>query len=181
MDPQLSSFQSGAQQTIVHLKSEYAKLQTGRASAALIENVHIEAYGQKQPLKALAGISVQDARTIVVQPWDKGTMADIEKALQKADLGTSPVNDGTVIRINFPPMTEERRTQMASIVHELAEEARISIRQQRKDVHSNVKKDPDRSEDEHRDFEREVQKFVDKANEEIEGIAKRKEEEVMTV
>ena len=181
MDPQLSSFQSGTQQTIVHLKSEFAKLQTGRASAALVENVIVDAYGQKQPLKALAGISVQDARTIAVQPWDKKTLADIEKALQKADLGTSPVNDGVMIRIILPPMTEERRTQLAKVVHELAEEARISVRQQRQEVHTNMKKDSERTEDQHRDFERSLQEIVDKANKEIEELSEKKEKVVMTV
>jgi ribosome recycling factor len=177
----LPSFQSGLQKTIAHLKSEFSKLQTGRASASLVENVSVEAYGQRQLLKAIAGISVQDAKTIVVQPWDKSVTADIEKALQKADLGTNPVNEGSQIRIVLPPMTEERRKRMSGIVHELAEEARISIRQQRKEVHTNAKKDAERSEDEHRSFEEDVQNAVDQANAEIEEIAKKKEEEVMKV
>ena len=181
MDPLLQPLQSGISKTIDHLKSEFAKLQTGRASAALVENVQVEAYGQKQPIKAIAGISIQDARTITIQPWDKSVLADTEKALIKADLGTTPVNDGVLLRISLPPMTEERRGQLTKVVKELAEEARISIRQQRQEVHTNSKNDKDRSEDEHRDFEREVQKFIDKANEEIEEIAKRKEEELMTV
>jgi ribosome recycling factor len=172
---------SGIQKTTDHLKSEFARLQTGRASASLVENVLVDAYGQKQPLKAVAGISIADARTITVQPWDKSVLQDVEKALTKADLGTSPVNEGTLIRIVLPPMTEERRKQLVKVVHELAEEARIAIRQQRQEVHTNAKKDESRSEDEHRDFETSVQKEVDKANAEIEGLAKKKEEEVMKV
>ena len=177
----ISSLKSELQKTIAHLKAEYAKLQTGRASAALVEGVLVEAYGQTQPLKAVAGISIADARTITVQPLDKAVMGDIEKALTKADLGTSPVNDGVLIRIILPPMTEERRKQLSKVVHELAEEARISVRQHRKEFHSNAKKDEERSEDEHRSYETAVQKEVDAANTEIEELAKKKEEDVMTV
>lgn len=181
MDPALSDLQKGVEKTMSHLKTEFAKIQTGRASAALVENVLVDAYGQTQPLKALAGISIQDARTIAIQPWDKSTLGDIEKALQQADVGVSPVNDGVMIRIILPPMTEERRTQLSKVVHELAEEARISVRQQRQEVHTNVKKDADRTEDQHRDFERQVQEVVDKANKGIEELAEKKEKDVMTV
>ena len=181
MNSEIQAFESSLQKTTEHLKEEFARLQTGRASAALVENILVEAYGQKQPLKAVAGVGVQDAHTITVQPWDKSVLQDIEKAITKADIGASPVNDGSLIRITLPPMTEERRQQMVKVVKELAEEARISIRQQRKEVHTNSKKDPDRSEDEHRDFEGRVQEVVDKANKEIEELAEKKEEDVMKV
>lgn len=181
MDAQIQSLKSELQKTIAHLKEEYAKLQTGRASASLVENIQVEAYGQKQPIKAIAGISVQDAKTIVIQPWDKGTVGDVEKALVKADLGTMPVNEGTLIRIVLPPMTEERRRDMVKVVKDLAEETRVSVRRHRKEFHSNAKKDTDRTEDEHRDFEEDVQKEVDRANREIEEIAEKKEEDVMRV
>lgn len=181
MDSNLQNFQSHLRSTIEHLKAEFARLQTGRASAALVENVLVEAYGQTQPLKAVAGISIADAQTITVQPWDRAVMADVEKALIRADLGTSPVNDGVMIRINLPPMTEERRLQLVKVVKELAEEARIAIRQQRKEVHTNAKKDSGRSEDEHKTFEDAVQKDVDAANKEIGELAEKKEEDVMKV
>lgn len=181
MDPTLTQLQSSLTQTLDHLKSEFARLQTGRASAALVENASVLAYGQTQPLKALAGISIQDARTIVVQPWDKGTLGDIEKALQKVDLGTNPVNDGVVLRIVLPPLTEERRKTLVKVVHELAEEARISVRQLRQEVHTNVKKDKTKSEDEHFRMEKQVQEAVEKANGEIESLAKKKEQDVMTI
>ena len=116
MDPLLSPLHSGIAKTIEHLKAEFARLQTGRASSALVENVQVEAYGQKQAIKAVAGISIQDARTIAVQPWDKAVLGDIEKALIKADLGTTPVNDGVLLRISLPPMTEERRQQLTKVV-----------------------------------------------------------------
>ena len=181
MDSSIQSLKSELQKTISHLKEEFAKLQTGRASASLVENVQVEAYGQKQPLKAVAGISVQDAKTIVIQPWDKGTIGNVEKALVKADLGTMPVNEGTLIRIVLPPMTEERRLDLVKMVKNLAEEARVSVRRHRQEVHSNAKKDSERTEDEHRDFEEAVQKEVDHANKEIEEIAGKKEEDVMKV
>ncbi len=181
MDPQLSALQAGLQKTIDHLKSECAKLQTGRASPALVENVSVEAYGQMQPLKAVAGVAIQDAKTIVVQPWDKSIIGSVEKALIKADLGTMPTNEGSQIRIVLPPMTEERRKNLVKIVKELAEEAKIAARQHRQEFHTNLKKVTGRSEDEHRTFEEAVQKAVDGANREIEELAKKKEEEVMKI
>ena len=181
MNFDLSDIKSDLQKTIDHLKSEYAKLQTGRASAAAVEEILVEAYGQRQPLKALASISVPEGRTLLVAPWDKSTISHVEKALQVADIGANPVNEGEQIRLVFPPMTEERRKELVKHVKTLEEEARISIRQQRHDHHSNSKKDPDRSEDEHRDFEAVLQKEVDKMNVAIDELAKKKEEDVMTV
>jgi len=181
MDQQFSTFQGHLTKTIEHLKSEFSKLQTGRASAALIEGVLVEAYGQIQPMKAVSGISVQDAKTMLVQPWDTSILADVEKALIKANLGCMPTNEGSQMRIVLPPMTEERRKQLVKVVKELAEEAKISVRQQRQEVHTNAKRDTSRSEDEHRTFEDNVQKEVDKANSEIEDLAKKKEEDVMKI
>jgi len=183
MDQHLTTLQNNLKKTVEHLKSEFAKLQTGRASAALIENVRVEAYGQIQPLKAICGINIQDAKTIVVQPWDKSILADVEKALIKADLGSMPTNEGAQIRIVLPPMTEERRKHLVKVVKELAEEAKISVRQQRQEVHVNAKKvaGTGQSEDEHRTFEGNIQKEVDKTNEEIEDLAKKKEEDVMKI
>ncbi|HLC75951.1 MAG TPA: ribosome recycling factor [Candidatus Peribacterales bacterium] len=181
MDQQLAAFEVNLKKTIEHLKSEFGKLQTGRASAALVEGILVEAYGQMQPLKAVSGISVQDAKTLLVQPWDKSILADVEKALIKANLGCMPTNEGAQIRLVFPPMTEERRKQLVKIVKELAEEAKISVRQQRQEIHTSAKKDTTRSEDEHRTFEGYVQKAVDQTNEEIEELAKKKEEDVMKI
>lgn len=181
MDPVTAQLQLHLKSTIEHLKTEYARLQTGRASAAVVEHVQVDAYGQMQPLKAIAGISIQDARTIVVQPWDRGIIGNIEKALQQGNLGTNPVNDGTVLRIILPPMTEERRKSLVKTVHALAEEAKISVRQQRQQVHTNVKKDKSRSEDEHFRLEKQAQELVDRTNAEIGELAKRKEQEMMTV
>jgi len=180
MDIRIKKLQEEAAKVVEFLHAGFAKLQTGRASAALVEGVEVEAYGQKQPLKAVAGISIQDARTIVVQPWDKSVMQNVEIALTKADLGVSPVNDGTVVRINLPPMTEERREQLKKVVHQLAEDARISLRQQRQQVHDDIK-DNEKEEDRRYTLLEELEKVVKEANDKIEESRKAKEEEVMTV
>ena len=181
MDATLATLQSSIRHTLDHLKAEFARLQTGRASAAVIENMSVVAYGQSQPLKSIAGITVQDARTMVVQPWDRGILGDVEKALQQAELGTHPVNDGTIIRIVLPPMTEERRKQLVKVVLKLAEEARISVRQLRQEFHTNAKKDKSRCEDEHFRIEKQIQEAADQANTDITDLAKCKEQEIITI
>jgi len=169
----LQEFADESVKIIEFLHREFAKLQTGRANAALLENIEVDAYDQKQHLKTLAGISVDDVRTLVIQPWDKSTAPNIEKALQEADLGASPNNDGNVIRISLPPMTEERREQLKKLVHQLAEEARISVRQQRQTIHDRIK-DQEKDEDIRYTLLEQLQKEVDKANEEIETTMKKK-------
>lgn len=179
MDSRINAFNSEIEKVLHFLHGEFAKLQTGRAHAALVENVEVDAYGQNQPLKSVAGISVQDARTIVVQPWDKGVMQAVETALTKADLGVSPVNDGSVIRINLPPMTEERRKEMTKLVAKLAEEARVSLRQQRDKLREDIKEEKD--EDVRYTLLEELDKAAHDGNEKIEESRKQKEEEVLTV
>lgn len=179
-DPLLASFHQEKEKILAHLLGEYGKLQTGRASAALVEHVSVEAYGQRQPLKSIAGIAIQDARTIIIQPWDKSILSAVEGALQKADIGTSPVNDGVVIRVTLPPMTEERRTQLKKVVHTLAEEARISVRQKRQDVQDAIKENK-KDEDERYSLIDFLQKAVEDANKHIEEAMKKKETEIMTV
>ncbi|OGJ58436.1 ribosome recycling factor [Candidatus Peribacteria bacterium RIFCSPHIGHO2_01_FULL_51_9] len=179
-DPHIVSFHQETDKILTHLLSEYGKLQTGRANAALVEHVDIEAYGQRQPLKTIAGISIQDARTIVIQPWDKSILSSVETALQKADIGISPMNDGVVIRVTLPSMTEERRTQLKKVVHTLAEEARISVRQKRQDTHDVIKENT-KDEDEKYSLLEILQKAVEDANKKIEDTMKKKEVEIMTV
>ena len=178
-DPRVAQFRASAESVIQFLLNEYSKLQTGRANAALIENVDVEAYGQRQPLKSLAGISVTDARSIAVQPWDRSVLANVEKALQAANVGANPVNDGVLIRLNFQPMTEERRLQLAKVVHQLAEEARISIRKHRQEAHDAIK--PEKDEDVRETLLEQLQKDVDEFNGKIAETAKKKEQEIMTV
>ena len=178
-DPRISLFQTEVDKALTHLHGEFSKLQTGRANAALVEHIEVDAYGQRQQLRAVAGISVSDARTIVVQPWDRSVLQSVEKALAQADLGGSPVNDGLVIRINLPPMTEERRTHLKKVVATLAEDARISIRKSRQVAHDGIK--PEKDEDVKETLMEDLKKAVDGANAKIAESAKKKEEEVMKV
>ena len=179
VDPRIQSFSQEAKNILNHLQGEFGKLQTGRANASLVEHINIEAYSSRQPLKTLAGILVQDARTLVIQPWDPGILADIERALQMSPLGVSPLNDGAVLRINLPPLTEERREQLKKVVHALAEDARIAIRQSRQKAHDAIK--VEKEEDVKRTLEKELQRELDKVNGFIDEARKRKEEEVMKV
>lgn len=178
-DIRISTFTSDVEKILQYLQVEFSKLQTGRANASLVEHIDVESYGQRMPIKAVAGISVQDAKTIVIQPWDRSVMQAIEKAIQQSDIGINPMNDGVVIRLSLPPMTEERRGQLVKLVQKLAEEARISVRQARQKAHDAVKEDP--NETLRASLQNELQKEVDKANERIDDARKQKEEEVMKV
>lgn len=178
-DIRLTGFQTGCDATLKHLQNEFSKLQTGRANAALVEHVEVEAYGQRQPLKNVAGISVSDAKTIVIQPWDKSIFGNIERGIQQSNIGVNPVNDGNVIRISLPPMTEERRMQLKKVVSTLAEEARISVRKHRQEAQDGIKTEKD--EDVKETLLEELQKATDSANEAIASLAKNKEEELMKV
>ncbi len=179
MHASLDLFHLGAKKAVDHLHTEFSKLQTGRANASAIEHISVEAYGQLMEMKAVASISVQDARSIVIQPWDKSVLASVEKAIQIANIGVNPVNDGVVIRLNFPPMTEERRKQMTKIVGQLAEQAKIKIRQERQT--SNDASKSIAEEDEKERVHKELQKLVDEANMKIDEMAKQKDKEIMTI
>lgn len=178
-DSRISSFSSDVEKILHYLQVEYSKLQTGRANASLVEHIDVDAYGQRQPMKGVAGISITDGRTIVVQPWDRSILQAVEKAIQIADIGVNPVNDGSVIRLVLPPMTEERRAQLVKLVQKLAEEARISVRQSRQKAHDAIKVDP--NETLRNGLQNELQKEVDKANDKIDEYRKKKEDEVMTI
>lgn len=178
-DPRLAAFQTAAEHISQHLRGEFSKLQTGRANAALVEHIEVDAYGQRQQLRAVAGITVSDARTIVVQPWDRSVMQNVEKALQLANLGASPVNDGTVIRLNLPSMTTERREQLKKVVRQLSEDARIAVRKARQETHDAIK--PEKDEDVRETLMEQLQKAVDAANAAIEDIATKKEEELTKI
>lgn len=179
MHVSLELFTANSKKTLDHLHAEFSKLQTGRANASLIEHVTVEAYGQRMELKAVASISVQDARSITIQPWDKSVLGDVEKALQAANIGVNPVNDGIAIRLNFPAMTEERRKQITKVVSQLSEQAKIRIRQDRQVANDHAKEIAE--EDEKERVQKELQHLVDQANAKIDEAARQKEKEVMTV
>lgn len=178
-DQRIQGFLTDADNIVRYLLGEFSKLQTGRANAALVEHIDVQAYGQKMQMKAVASISVPDARSIVIQPWDKSVLGDIEKAIQVSNMGVNPVNDGSLIRINLPQMTEERRKEMQKIVQKLAEEARISLRQARQKTLDLLKQDKD--EDVRTTLEGELQKQVDAMNGKVDELRKKKEDEVMKV
>lgn len=184
IDDEMRQLQTDLDKNVGHLKDEYSRLQIGRASAALVESLQVDAYGVKQPIKALATIVVPDAKTIQIQPWDKSQLGSIEKAIQQSDINISPVNDGINVRLNIPPLTEERRRDLTKVVHRLAEDSRIAVRNLRQKVHDKVKtmeKSGDITEDDARSADKRIQEKVDKVNQQIEEMAKNKENDVMTV
>lgn len=172
------------QTALDHLRQEYAKIQTGRANAALVENIMVDSYGSKMPLKSLANISIPEAKQIVIQPWDRSQISSIEKAIIEANIGLAPQNDGILIRLNLPPLTEERRKELVKTVHKYAEDARIAVRNARHETlnhYKEMQKSGDISEDDLKGKEKNIQEKVDEFNKKIEETAKKKEGDVMTV
>jgi ribosome recycling factor len=166
------------------LKEEMKRMRTGRAHPGLLEPVMVEYYGTRVPVKQTANITVEDARTLVVQPWEKNMVSAVEKAIQNAGLGLNPVTAGTVIRVPLPPMTEERRKELVKVVRHSAESGRVAIRGVRRDALSDVKdllKEKLITEDEERKAEVETQKITDRFIAQIDALLKDKEAEIMEV
>lgn len=178
-DARIATFKADVEKALHFLQQEFGSLQTGRANVSLVEHIDVDAYGQRMQMKAVAGLSVQDSKTVVIQPWDRGMLQAIEKAIQQSDIGINPMNDGTVIRLTLPSMTEERRMQLKKIVHKLAEESRISIRQMRQKALDAIKQED--SETLKNSLTNELQREVDAVNEKIDALREKKEEEVMKV
>jgi ribosome recycling factor len=165
------------------LSREFASVRTGRASTALLEGVRVDYYGTPTPINQLASISAPDARTLVIQPWEPGQLKAIERAIMASDLGVTPVNDGKVIRLTLPPLTEERRKQLAKHVHKLAEEARVAIRNVRREANDRLKamaRDRKVSEDEERRGHDQIQKTTDRFIARVEELLKKKEQEILS-
>jgi len=166
------------------LTREFASVRTGRANAALLDGVRVEAYGNMTPLNQVASVSVPDPRTILIQPWDATQLKEIEKGIVKSDLGLSPSNDGKVIRLTMPTLTEERRKQLAKSVGKFAEDARVAIRNVRREANDKMKglaKEKKISEDEERRGHDQIQKATDRFTARIDELTKKKEQEVLTV
>lgn len=169
---------------ITHLKHEFSKLQIGRASAALVEDIHVDAYGSMTPMKGVASISIPDARTLAIQVWDRSLTGAVEKAILASNIGLTPTNDGTVIRLIMPALTEERRKDLVKVVGQLAEQAKISVRTARGSAHGGFKSLADKkeiTEDEQRHSEKVLQEKVDATNRLIDETAKKKESDIMTI
>jgi ribosome recycling factor len=164
------------------LGREFAGVRTGRANAALLEGVRVDYYDTLTPLNQVASVSVPDARTLTIQPWDQSVLTKIERAIQKSDLGLTPVNDGKVIRLAIPPLNEERRKQLAKSVGKLAEEARVAIRNVRREAKEKIKallKEKKISEDDERRSETELQKLTDRSTQKVDELLKKKEQEIL--
>ena len=161
-----------------------SEIRAGRANPAILNKVSVEYYGVPTPINQVAGISVPEARTIVIQPWDASVLKSIEKAILASDIGLNPNNDGKVIRLNFPELTEERRKDLVKDVKKIAEEARVSVRSIRRDGMDNIKdalKKSEITEDEKANLEDKVQKLTDKYVAEIDSLLEKKEKEIMSI
>jgi ribosome recycling factor len=168
--------------TLETLTREFAAVRTGRASTALLETVRVDYYGTPTPVTQTASVSVPDARTLVIQPWEAGQLGAIEKAIMKSDLGLTPINDGKVIRLSLPPLTEERRKQLAKTVHKIAEEARVAVRNIRREANDKLRamgKDKKASEDEERRGHEQIQKTTDRYIAKVDELLKKKEQEIL--
>lgn len=161
---------------------EFAGVRTGRATTALLEGVRVDAYGTPTPVNQVASVSVPDPRTLVIQPWDQSLLRQIEKAIQRSDLGLTPANDGKIVRLTIPPLNEERRKQLAKAVGKLAEEARVAVRNVRREAKEKVRalaKDKKLSEDDEKRSEAELQKLTDRFVQKVDELLKKKEQEIL--
>lgn len=175
---------SRMQKAVEHIHHEFAGIRTGRASAALLDGIKVEYYGTLTPLNQVASISIPEPRLITVQPWDKSMVNTVEKAILMADLGLNPGNDGQIIRIPIPPLTDERRKELIRFMHKLAEEGRVAVRNVRRDVNDQIKKSEaahELSEDNAKRALENIQEITDKYIGEIDELVKKKEVDIMEV
>lgn len=180
----LSETESKMQQAVQAARRDLAAIRTGRANPALLDRITVDYYGTPTPLNQLASITVPEARLLLVQPWDKNSLKDIEKAIMSSDLGLTPNNDGTVIRIQIPQLTEERRRDLARLARKEAEEKRVAVRNARRDANEELKrleKEGVISEDDSRRAQTDVQQLTDKYIKEIDDLLAAKEKEIMEV
>jgi len=169
------------QNAVESTKRELATIRSGKATTSLLDTVRVDAYGQQMPLNQVASVVAPEPRQLTVQPWDKGLMDAIEKAIRSADLGLNPSNDGTIIRVPLPPLTEERRRDLVKIVHKLAEEGRVSVRHARHEGLDRIQEVEHISDDEKSRSEAQVKKSHDDSIGHIDELIKAKEEEIMEV
>lgn len=184
MQTVLEHCENKMKKSVLALTQEYSTLRTGRASAAVFEKIKVDYYGQETPITQLASISVPEARLVVIQPWDKSLLAPIEKAILKSELSLNPTNDGKLLRINYPPLTEERRKELAKNARNLAEQARVAIRNIRREAIDEIKKlqkAAQISEDEQKEAESKIQKMTDSYIGQVNSLATQKEKEILEI
>ncbi|PJA87223.1 MAG: ribosome recycling factor [Candidatus Moranbacteria bacterium CG_4_9_14_3_um_filter_42_9] len=176
--------QTEFEKTLEHFKEDLNQLRTGRASAALVENLSVDYYGAKSPLKQVASISIPEPRTIVISPWDKGSLVNIEAAIRESQLNLNPMNDGQVVRINIPALDEERRKELVKILNQKTEDAKINIRRIREEIWNEIQqleKEGKIGEDEKFIGKDKLQEVIDSQNKIIEEVKEKREREIMTV
>lgn len=182
--PSFREAQAQMDRSIEAMRREFNSVRTGKASPALLDTVRVEAYGSKMPLNQVGTVSTPEPRMLIVQPWDKGLVGEIEKAIRNSDLGLNPANDGNLIRIPIPALNEERRREMVRTLHKIAEEGRVAIRHARQEANKDIKRrqsEHEMSEDDaHREMDG-IQKLTDEYIAKIDHLLKAKEEEVMEV
>ena len=180
----LKEMEHKMQKSVEVLRQELAKIRTGKATTALLDGVRVDNYGNLSPLNQVANVSVKDAHTIAVQPWDKNMCGPIEKAIQAANLGLNPVVDGGIVRVPIPPLNEERRRELVKLVKKFSEDEKVAVRNVRRDALEHLKKSEKSehfSEDERKRGETDAQKLTDKYIKDIEGLVVLKEKEIMEV
>ena len=184
MKEKLQVYNEKMEKTIRILESDYASIRAGRANPAVLAKITVDYYGTPTPIQSLAAVSVSEARILVIQPWDKSTLKAIEKSIQESDLGINPANDGMVIRIVFPPLTEERRKDICKQIRKQGEDSKVAIRSIRRDANDTFKKQKkssEISEDEQKTLEEDMQKLTDKFCKRIDEIASKKEKEILEI
>ncbi len=184
MDALLDDAEDRMKKSVDSFRTELATVRTGRASPHLLDRISVDYYGAVTPLKQLANVAASDARLLTITPFDKNSIGLIEKAIQESDLGLTPNNDGNVVRLQIPDLTEDRRRDLVKVVHGVAEEGKVSIRNIRRDVMQDLrdmKKDGDVGEDDERRAESELQRLTDESTKDIDSTLKAKEEEILEV
>jgi len=181
-DEVLSETRQKMEKTAESLNQEFKKMRTGRASTSILESIKVECYGAQMRLNQISSISIPESRLLTIQPWDQSIIGNIEKSILKSGLGLTPMNDGKLIRISIPPLTEERRKELAKMAKKMAEESKVSIRNHRREANEmlkELKKESEISEDEMYNYQDKVQKITDEFIEKIDEIRKEKEQEIL--
>lgn len=180
----LNTAKEKMEKTLKVLGSDFAAIRAGRANPAVLDRIMVDYYGTPTPINQMAAVSVQDARVLVIQPWDKSSLKAIEKAIQASDLGINPANDGSVIRLAFPQLTEERRKDLCKEIKMLGEESKVAVRSIRRDANDKIKamkKNSELTEDDVKQFDKDIQKLTDKYVESVDSAVSVKEKEILSI
>ena len=184
MQTQLKKAGESMDRRLEHMRTEFSEIRAGRANPAVLDKVKVDYYGAPTPVNQLAAVSVTEARTLTIQPWDASVLRQIEKAIQTSDIGINPQNDGKVIRLSFPQLTEEHRKNLQKDISKRGEEAKVAIRNVRRDAMDDIKKlkkDNEITEDEQKDGEKKLQDITDDFVKQADSITKKKEEEILSI